>query len=85
MQQIVRLKLYPSAPEDGGSELAQKTECYRDLAFPSGLSVKSSVSLWVTTILSSRGIKKALPSRKLWEKGRSCLMTSRAPLPFREG
>jgi hypothetical protein len=29
MQQIARLKLYPSAPEDGGSELAQKTEMFR--------------------------------------------------------
>jgi hypothetical protein len=25
MQQIIRLKLYPSAPEDGGAELVQKS------------------------------------------------------------
>jgi hypothetical protein len=29
MQQIARLKLYPSAPKDGGSELSQKTEMLR--------------------------------------------------------
>jgi hypothetical protein len=33
MQQVARLKLYPIAPEDIGSELAQKTDMLRKIEF----------------------------------------------------